>query len=88
MTQASMLEQLRMMRDWAPLLGYGRRYVAATDPHERSLVIADLVEWCASRTTGTLDDRLARHIAAILKTPEGEALVRDLVSVVESLPQQ
>lgn len=87
MTQASMLEQLRMMRDWAPLLGYGRRYVAAVDPHDRAMVVADLIEWAASRTAGTLDDRLAGHFAAILKTPEGAALVRDLVGIVESMPQ-
>lgn len=85
---ASMLDQVRMMREWAPLLGYGRRYVAATDPHERSLVVADMIEWAASRTPGKLDDRLAGHVVAILKTQEGEALVRDLLSIVEALPQQ
>lgn len=85
---ASMMEQLRLLRDYAPLLGYGRRYVATADAHERALVVADLAEWLASKTAGKLDDRLVRHLAAILKTPEGEALVRDLVSIVESLPQE
>lgn len=85
---ASMIEQLRMLRDWAPLLGFGRRYVSASDQHERNIVIGDALEWVASRTASTLDDRLVKPVVAILKTPEGEALVRELVAIVESLPKE
>lgn len=85
---ASMVEQLRMLRDWAPLLVYGRQYAAASSANERSLVVADAVEWMASRTPTTLDDRLAGHLKAILQTPQGEALVRDLVAIVDSLPKE
>lgn len=88
MMPASMLDQVRMMRDWAPLVGFGRRYVAAGNPRERAIVVGDAMEWIASKTASTLDDRFAAHIAAILKTPEGESFVRDLVAIVESLPDQ
>jgi hypothetical protein len=62
-----MLDNVRLLVEWAPLLGYGRRLSAAE-------VIADALEWLASRTGNRIDDELARHLAAVLKTPEGAAL--------------
>lgn len=85
MAPLSVFEQVRLMHEWAPLLGYGRRLAATLDARERSLVIGDLCEWLASKTQTTLDDRLVGRIVAILKTPEGEALVRDLVAIGDSL---
>lgn len=85
---ATMLEQLRMLRDWAPLVGFGRRYMAASNQHDRNIVISDALEWVASRTASTLDDRMVKPLVAVLKTPEGEALVRELVLIVESLPKE
>jgi hypothetical protein len=69
-----MLDNVRLLVEWAPLLGYGRRLSAATDDRQRAEVIADALEWLASRTGNRLDDELAAHIAAVLKTPEGAAL--------------
>jgi hypothetical protein len=69
-----MLDNIRLAMEWAPLLGYGRRLSAATDARQRAEVIADALEWLASRTGNRLDDELAAHIAAVLKTPEGAAL--------------
>lgn len=85
---ASLLEQMQMLRDWAPAIGYARRYAAAADAGEQSNVVADALEWAASRTAGRLDDRLAGHIAAILRTPQGVALVRELVDIADSLPKE
>lgn len=84
----SMVEQLRLLAEWAPMLGYARRYAATDNPQERALVAADAAEWLASKTASKLDDRLVRHAIAILKTNEGAALVRDLVSIVDSLPKE
>ena len=38
--------------------------------------MADALEWLASKTNSTLDDELVRHVNAIARTPEGEALIR------------
>jgi hypothetical protein len=38
--------------------------------------VADAAEWVASKTSAKVDDQLVRLLADILKTPQGEALVR------------
>lgn len=81
----SVFEQLRMLQEWMPLLGYGQRYLAEADAHSRVLVIADGIEWLASKTNNSLDDKFVAHAVAILKTPQGEALVRDLVALGETM---
>lgn len=85
---AGMLEQIRVLRDWAPAIGYARRYAAAVNEADRAVVIADALEWAASRTAGRLDDRLASRVAAVLRSPQGVALVSEILSVVDSIPQE
>lgn len=79
------IDQVRLLHEWSPLLGYGRKLSATLDARERSLVIAEMVAWLATKTETTLDDRIVSRIAAILRTPEGEALVRDLVAIGDSI---
>jgi hypothetical protein len=69
-----MLDNVRLLVEWAPLLGYGRRLSAATDDRQRSEVIADALEWLSSKTGNRIDDELSGLLAAVLKTPEGAAL--------------
>ena len=69
-------DQIRLLSQWAPLLSYGQAFVNAVDPYKKSLVVADAAEWIASKTEARVDDQLVRLLADILKTPQGEALVR------------
>jgi len=69
-------EQLRLLSQWAPLLSYGQAFINAVDPYKKSLVVADAAEWIASKTAARVDDQLVRLLADILKTPQGEALLR------------
>jgi hypothetical protein len=79
------IEQLRLLAQWSPLLGYLRRYADEPDANARSVIVADGLEWAASRTESRLDDDLARHVAAVLKTPQGAALVQRIVQLFASL---
>lgn len=79
----SIWDQLRLLQSWAPLIGYGQRLVNEIDPHRRALVVADACEWLAAKTSSPLDDQLVRHVGDILKTKEGEALVRWCLLQVE-----
>jgi len=79
----SIWDQLRLLQSWAPLIGYGQRLVNEIDPHRRALVVADACEWLAAKTSSPLDDQLVRHIGDVLKTKEGEALVRWCLLQVE-----
>jgi hypothetical protein len=69
-------QQLALLQAWAPLIGYGQRFVNEADPYRRGLVVSDAAEWLASKTNSQADDQLVRLLAEILKTPQGEALVR------------
>jgi hypothetical protein len=77
-------QQLALLQAWAPLVGYGQRFVNEIDPYRKSLVVSDAAEWLASKTSAQVDDQLVRLFADILKTKEGEALVRFLLLQAEA----
>jgi hypothetical protein len=79
----SIWDQIRLLQTWAPLIGYGQRFVNEMDPHRRALVAADACEWLAAKTSSPLDDQLVRHIGDVMKTKEGEALLRWCLLQVE-----
>jgi hypothetical protein len=72
----SIWEQLRLLSQWSPLIAYGQRFVNEADPYRRGLVVSDAAEWLASKTNSQTDDQLVRLLADVMKTKEGEALVR------------
>lgn len=78
-------QSLMLLQRWAPLIGYGQRFMAEADPYRRSLIVADAVEWLASQTQARVDDELVSKLAAVLKTKEGEDLVRFVMKQVEAV---
>ena len=81
MPPLSIMQQLRLFGEWAPLLSFGQRYLAETDAHKRVLVIGDALEWLATKSASKLDDQLVELIVDVLKTPQGEKVVRWFVDV-------
>jgi hypothetical protein len=73
-------QAIRLLQTWHPLITFGQRFVNTIDPYEKSLVVSEAAEWLASKTDSTADDQVVRHIANVLKTKEGEALVRLLLT--------
>lgn len=80
----SIWQKLALIQAYAPLMGYIQQFVKASDPFKRGLIIADACEWLASKSENRVDDEAVRHIAAVLKTPEGEALVRWVLLQIEA----
>jgi hypothetical protein len=78
-------QSLMLLQRWAPLIGYGQRFMGEPDPYRRSLIVADAVEWLASQTQAKADDELVTKLAAVLKTPAGEDLVRWVMQQVEAV---
>jgi hypothetical protein len=70
---------------WSPLLSYGQRFLAEGDPYKRSLIVSEGGEWLATKTKSQIDDRIVSRLADVLRTPQGEALVRELVSLAEGV---
>lgn len=78
-------QSLMLLQRWAPLIGYGQRFLGEADPYKRSLVVADATEWLASQTQARVDDELVSKLAAVLRTKEGEDLVRFIVAQAEAV---
>jgi hypothetical protein len=76
-------QQIQLLSAWSPLIGYGQRFVNEVDPYKRSIIVGEACEWLASKTKAVTDDQLVRLISDVLKTKEGEALVRFCLMQVE-----
>ena len=72
----SFWDALRLLQKYSPLVNYARAFIGEVDPYKKSLVVADACEWVAQQTDAQLDDELVRRIADVLRTKEGEELVR------------
>lgn len=77
--------KLMLIQAWAPLLTFGQKFIGTPDPYAKSLVVAECCEWLASKTDAGLDDELVKQLAAVLKTQEGEALVRWVIEKAQGL---
>lgn len=69
-------QQLALLQAWAPLIAYGQRFVNEPDAYRKSVIVSEAAEWVASKTQASLDDQLVRMLSDILRSKEGEALVR------------
>lgn len=81
----SIWEKIVLVQAYAPLVGYAQRFAQEADPFKRGLIVADACEWLASKTNSQADDQLIKHIAAVLRTAEGEAFVRWCLLQAEAL---
>lgn len=82
---ATLAEKLRVLVDWAPLIGLASEISAATTPLDRALKISAALRWAATKTGTTVDDELVNLLEEVLKSPEGTALFNYLVQLVEGL---
>jgi hypothetical protein len=78
-------QQIQLLQKWSPLIGYGQRFVQEVDPYRKSIIVGEAAEWLASQTKAEADDQLVRLLADLLKTPQGEALVRWILLQVEAV---
>lgn len=78
----SLLEKLKLLAEWSPLLGKLQSVVTATDPHEQALAIVGALEWAAGKTGTAIDDEAMQHIEAILRSDAGRAAFQWVVQKV------
>lgn len=69
-------QQIQLLTTWSPLVSFAQRFVSEPDSYKRSIIVGEACEWMASKTDAQLDDALTKLVVEILKTPQGEALVR------------
>ena len=80
----SIWQQIALLQAWSPLIGYGQRFINELDPYKRSVIVSEAAEWLASKTKSQADDQLVRLLADVLKTTQGESLVRWCLLQVEA----
>ena len=77
-----LLDKLRLIAEWSPMLARLQAVAAAEAPHERAVALVDALQWAAGKSSTTLDDEALEHVEAVLKTPEGKAAFEWVVATV------
>lgn len=83
--EMSVWEKLRLLQEWYPLVTFIQAILATNDPHQKAVVIADACEWMASKSQTKVDDELVGHLSAILRSPQGESLLRWVLAKIEGV---
>ncbi len=77
-----LLEKLKLLAEWAPLLARLQAVGDAKTPHERAVAVVKTLQWAAGKSATEVDDEALGHFEAVLKTPEGTAFFDWIVSQV------
>ena len=79
----SIWEQIALLQQWSPVIGYGQQILAEKDTYKKAIIVGDALEWIATKSATKLDDDVVKMITNIVETPQGEALIRYIVARVE-----
>ena len=79
----NIFEKLRLLAEWSPLLTYMQTLAAEDDIHAKAVIVAEALEWVATRTEIEWDEELASHVSDILVSEEGEAFVRWILEKIQ-----
>jgi hypothetical protein len=77
-----LFDKLKLLAEWAPLLGRFQAVMDASSPQEQAVAIVNALQWAAGKSPTELDDEALEHIEAVLKSPEGAAAFAWVVSKV------
>ena len=72
----SIIDDVRLVQEYWPLFTLGRQALAESDQYKRAMILADAVEWLASKSQTPIDDEAVRLITELFRTPQGEQLIR------------
>jgi len=78
------LDKLRLLAEWAPLLGRVQVIMDAKTPYDQSLAVVKALQWAAGKSDMDVDDEALFHLESLLKTPEGQAFFQWIVSKVQA----
>lgn len=79
----SVWEKIRIIQEWAPVATYIQAFLAERDTHGKAVIVADACEWLAAKSETKVDDELVSHLTAVLKSPQGESLLRWVAAKIE-----
>jgi hypothetical protein len=83
--KTSIIDDVRLVQEYWPLITLGRQALAESDKYRRAMILADAVEWLASKSQTPIDDEAVRLITELLRTPQGEQLIRWALHKAEAI---
>jgi hypothetical protein len=75
-------DTLQIFQQLMPLVSYAQRALNEPDTYKKGIVVADALEWLASRSKTHVDDEVVKLLGDVVKTAEGERLIRYILSKV------
>jgi hypothetical protein len=79
------MQKIKLLIEWAPLLGLLQQVAKVAGNQEKALALVAALRWLAEKTDTPNDDKALDHLEAILKTPEGAAIVNFLILLAGAL---
>lgn len=77
----SIVDKVRLLAAWAPLLAKLEAVAVAKTPAEKALALIAALKLAADKTTTQKDNNVLELLEAVVKTPEGLALVNWFAAV-------
>lgn len=78
------LEKLKLLAEWAPLLGRLQVVISADKPYDQAVAVVKALQWAAGKSDLEVDDEALFHLEAVLKSAEGQAFFQWIVSKVQA----
>ena len=78
------LEKLKLLAEWAPLLGRLQVVIDAKSPYDQAVAVVNTLQWAAGKSTVEVDDEALFHLEAVLRSPEGQAFFQWIISKVQA----
>lgn len=79
---AGLIDKLKTLAEYAPLLGHFQTISNAQTPHDRALAVVKAMQWAAGKSATEVDDEVLLYLEAVLRTPEGKAFFEWVVAKV------
>lgn len=81
----SIVDKVKLLAEWAPLLAQLEAVAVAVGPQDKALAIVAALRIAANKTATVKDNNVLDHVEALLKTPEGKALVEWFAVIVKDI---
>lgn len=80
-----LIDKLRLLAEYAPLLSIVQSLAVEKDPYNRAMLVMSALDFLAEKSATTVDNEVLRHARAVLGTEEGRAAFSAAVDAVASL---
>lgn len=81
----SIVDKVKLLAAWAPMLAKLEAVAVAKNPQDKALALVAALRLAADHTTTVKDNNVLDHVEALLKTPEGKALVEWFAVVAKEI---